>query len=92
MAIVGFWALGWTLGSSAERMARDLANIAVVDASNPLLATIIPGEKLRVRRDNPFNHAIQVRKLQSLLRMKLVHFLSETFHVGHSTLRWLPDE
>jgi hypothetical protein len=36
MAIVGFWALGWTLGSSAERMARDRAEAAVVDALTPV--------------------------------------------------------
>jgi hypothetical protein len=30
MIVVGFWALGWTLGSSAERLARDRADIAVV--------------------------------------------------------------
>jgi hypothetical protein len=36
MAVVGFWALGWTLGSSAERMARDRADIAVVDALTPV--------------------------------------------------------
>jgi hypothetical protein len=36
MAIVGFWALGWTLGSSAERMATDRANIAVVNALTPV--------------------------------------------------------
>lgn len=36
MAIVGFWALGWTLGSSAERMARDRADAAVVDALTPV--------------------------------------------------------
>jgi hypothetical protein len=36
MAIVGFWALGWTLGSSAERMARDRADAAIVDALTPV--------------------------------------------------------
>ena len=36
MAVVGFWALGWTLGSSAERMARDRAEVAVVDALTPV--------------------------------------------------------
>ncbi len=36
MAIVGFSALGWTLGSSAERMARDRAEAAVVDALTPV--------------------------------------------------------
>lgn len=36
MAIVGFWALGWTLGSSAERMARDRSEAAVVDALTPV--------------------------------------------------------
>jgi hypothetical protein len=36
MAIIGFWALGWTLGSSAERMARDRADAAVVDALTPV--------------------------------------------------------
>jgi len=36
MTIVGFWALGWTLGSSAERMARDRADAAVVDALTPV--------------------------------------------------------
>src|SRR6185437_5090195 len=36
MTIIGFWALGWTLGSSAERMARDRADAAVVDALTPV--------------------------------------------------------
>jgi hypothetical protein len=36
MAIIGFWALGWTLGSSAERMARDRAEAAVVDTLTPM--------------------------------------------------------
>jgi hypothetical protein len=36
MAIVGFWVLGWTLGSSAERMARDRSEAAVVDALTPV--------------------------------------------------------
>jgi hypothetical protein len=36
MTIVGFWVLGWTLGSSAERIARDRADIAVVDALTPV--------------------------------------------------------
>lgn len=36
MAIVGFWALGWTLGSTAERMAKDRAEAAVVDALTPV--------------------------------------------------------
>jgi hypothetical protein len=35
MAIVGFWALGWTLASSADRMARDRSEAAVVDALTP---------------------------------------------------------
>jgi hypothetical protein len=39
MAVVGFWALGWTLGSSAERMARDRAEVAVVDALTPVCVT-----------------------------------------------------
>jgi creatinine amidohydrolase/Fe(II)-dependent formamide hydrolase-like protein len=36
MAIVGFSALGWTLASSAERMAKDQAEAAVVDALTPV--------------------------------------------------------
>ena len=36
MMIIGFWALGWTLGSTAERMARDRADAAVVDALTPV--------------------------------------------------------
>ena len=36
MAIVGFWALGWTLSSTADRMARDRADAAVVDALTPV--------------------------------------------------------
>jgi len=36
MAIVGFGALGWTLGSSAERMAKVQAEAAVVDALTPV--------------------------------------------------------
>ena len=36
MAIVGFSALGWTLGTSAERMAKDQAEAAVVDALTPV--------------------------------------------------------
>jgi len=36
MATVGFWALGWTLGSTADRMARDRAEAAVVDALTPV--------------------------------------------------------
>lgn len=36
ITVVGFWAFGWTLGSSAERMARDRADAAVVDALTPM--------------------------------------------------------
>jgi hypothetical protein len=36
MAIIGFWALGWTLGSSAERMAKDRSEAAVIDALTPV--------------------------------------------------------
>jgi hypothetical protein len=36
MSIFGFWALGWTLGSSAERMASDRAEAAVVEALTPV--------------------------------------------------------
>ena len=36
MAILGFCALGWTLGSTAERMASDRADAAVIDALAPV--------------------------------------------------------
>jgi hypothetical protein len=36
MTIVGFSALGWTLGSTAERMARDRAEAATVAALTPV--------------------------------------------------------
>jgi hypothetical protein len=36
ITVVGFWAFGWTLGSSAERMATDRADAAVVDALTPV--------------------------------------------------------
>jgi hypothetical protein len=36
MAIVGFSAFGWTLGTSAERMAKDQAEAAVADALTPV--------------------------------------------------------
>jgi hypothetical protein len=36
MAIVGFWAFGWTLGSTAERMAKERADAATVDALTPV--------------------------------------------------------
>jgi hypothetical protein len=36
ITIIGFWAFGWTLGSTAERMARDRADAAVVDALTPV--------------------------------------------------------
>jgi len=36
MTIVGFGALGWTQGSSAELMAKDRAEAAVVDALTPV--------------------------------------------------------
>jgi len=36
MAIVGFWALGWTLASSAERMAKEQSDEAVVTALTPV--------------------------------------------------------
>jgi hypothetical protein len=36
MTVVGFWALGWTLGSTADRMARDRAETAVVAALTPV--------------------------------------------------------
>src|ERR1700691_1309385 len=35
ISIVGFWGLGWTLGSTADRMARDRAEAAVVHALTP---------------------------------------------------------
>ena len=36
VTIVGFSTLGWTLGSSAERMAKAQAEAAVVDALTPV--------------------------------------------------------
>ena len=36
MGIVGFWALGWTLASSAERMANERSEEAVVAALTPV--------------------------------------------------------
>jgi hypothetical protein len=36
ITVVGFWAFGWTLGSSVERMARDRAEAAVVDVLTPV--------------------------------------------------------
>jgi hypothetical protein len=36
MAIVGFWALGWTLASSAERMAKERSEEAIVAALTPV--------------------------------------------------------
>jgi hypothetical protein len=36
MSIVGFSVLGWTLGSTADRMARGQAEAAVVDALTPV--------------------------------------------------------
>ena len=36
ISIVGFSALGWTLGSTADRMARDRAEAAVVSALTPV--------------------------------------------------------
>ena len=35
MMIVGFWAMGWTTGGTADRMARDRADAAVVAALLP---------------------------------------------------------
>jgi hypothetical protein len=35
MMIVGFWAMGWTTGGTADRMARDRADSAVVAALLP---------------------------------------------------------
>jgi hypothetical protein len=36
MSIVGFSALGWTLGSTADHMAKDRADAAVIDALTPV--------------------------------------------------------
>jgi hypothetical protein len=36
--ILGFWQFGWVLGSKADLMARDRANIAVADALAPVCA------------------------------------------------------
>src|SRR4051812_40956477 len=36
MSAIGFSQLGWTLGSTAERMANDRAQTAVVDALAPI--------------------------------------------------------
>ncbi len=36
MSIVGFWALGWTLGSTAERIASSRAQTAVIEALTPV--------------------------------------------------------
>jgi hypothetical protein len=35
MMIIGFWAMGWTTGGTADRMARDRADSAVVAALLP---------------------------------------------------------
>jgi hypothetical protein len=36
ITIVGFWGLGWTLGSTAERMANERAEAATVSALTPV--------------------------------------------------------
>jgi hypothetical protein len=36
MMIAGFWGLGWTLGSTADRMANDRSEAAVVAALTPV--------------------------------------------------------
>jgi hypothetical protein len=36
MSVVGFSSLGWTLGSTAERMAKERAQTAVVDVLAPI--------------------------------------------------------
>jgi hypothetical protein len=36
ITIVGFWGLGWTLGSTAERMANERAEAATVTALMPV--------------------------------------------------------
>jgi hypothetical protein len=44
ISIVGFSALGWTLGSTADRMASDRANAAVVDALTPVCVAGFEGQ------------------------------------------------
>jgi hypothetical protein len=44
ISIVGFSALGWTLGSTADRMASDRADAAVVDALTPVCVAGFEGQ------------------------------------------------
>jgi hypothetical protein len=44
ITIIGFWALGWTLGSTADRMASDRADAAVVDALTPVCVAEFEGQ------------------------------------------------
>src|SRR5581483_6600579 len=36
IVIIGFWGFGWTLGSTADRMAKDQSEAAVVVAMTPV--------------------------------------------------------
>ncbi len=44
MAVFGFWALGWTLGSTAERMASSRAEAAVIDVLTPVCIARFEGQ------------------------------------------------
>jgi hypothetical protein len=39
ITVLGFWQFGWVLGSKADQMAQDRANIAVAEALAPVCAT-----------------------------------------------------
>jgi hypothetical protein len=42
--VLGFWQFGWVLGSKADSMARDRANIAVAEALAPVCAARFFGQ------------------------------------------------
>jgi hypothetical protein len=66
MAIVGFWVLGWTTQTSADRVARDRADVAVVTA-------LVPFCVVNAKRDTESTKLASFRAEESSYkRMQLV--------------------
>ena len=66
ISVVGFSAFGWTLGSTAERMATERAQTAVVDVLAPICV-----EKFQHQADAPAR-LIEFNKVSSWNRRSVV--------------------
>jgi hypothetical protein len=67
ISIVGLWGLGWTLGSTAERMARDRAAAGIVDALTPVCVVGFRAQTDAAAKHSEFNKISTSRDRQSFI-------------------------